>query len=172
MVVFCIDVSKTDWAEDIAIRELIEPEVLIAVATKSDLLSEDLLTERLGRLNELFGADFLATSSKSGAGMELLRETIDKKIIEATLGAASGQSPALPFSEGSQGSAALTARHKQAVTEAIENVSESVGELKAGNDEVAAMMLRAAYQAISNIERGTIDERILDRIFSRFCIGK
>ncbi|MBA7643276.1 tRNA modification GTPase MnmE [subsurface metagenome] len=67
---------------------------------------------------------------------------------------------------------ALTARHRQAVTEAIENVSESINELKAGNDEVTAMMLRAAYQAVSDIEREHVDEKILENIFSRFCIGK
>ncbi|GAJ00304.1 unnamed protein product, partial [marine sediment metagenome] len=68
---------------------------------------------------------------------------------------------------------ALTARHKQAVTEAIENVGESINELKAGSDEVTAMMLRAAYQAISDIDSaGRIDDEILERIFSRFCIGK
>ena len=66
----------------------------------------------------------------------------------------------------------LTARHKQAVTEAIENITESVNELKAGSEEVTAMMLRATYQAISNIEQHRIDEQLLDRIFSHFCIGK
>ena len=40
-----------------------------------------------------------------------------------------------------------------------------------GNDEIAAMMLRAAYQDLSNIEQN-IDEKILENIFSRFCIGK
>jgi len=34
------------------------------------------------------------------------------------------------------------------------------------------MMLRAAYQGICDIEQQHIDEQILERIFSRFCIGK
>ena len=67
---------------------------------------------------------------------------------------------------------ALTARHKQAVTEAIENIDEAADELEAGNDEITAMTLRAAYQAVSNIAQQHIDERILDNIFSRFCVGK
>jgi tRNA U34 5-carboxymethylaminomethyl modifying GTPase MnmE/TrmE len=72
-------------------------------------------------------------------------------------------------------SAALTARHRQAVTEAINHISESIDELKAGNDEVAALMLRAAYQAVSDIRQpiaAHIDEQILEQIFNRFCIGK
>jgi tRNA modification GTPase len=67
---------------------------------------------------------------------------------------------------------ALTARHRQAVTEAIESVRQSVAEVRRGNEEVAVMMIRSACQAISQIEQQSLDEQVLDRIFSRFCIGK
>jgi tRNA U34 5-carboxymethylaminomethyl modifying GTPase MnmE/TrmE len=33
-------------------------------------------------------------------------------------------------------------------------------------------MLRTACQSLSQIEQQHIDEQVLDRIFSRFCIGK
>jgi len=215
VVVFCIDISKANWSEDISICELIEPSHtkkqiaakcgfgagLIPVATKCDLVSEQVLSNRLAELNELFspapkstpanrfssmdnktehnktyfGAGFLVTSAETGAGLDLLREAIDKKIIEVEPGFKTSKSGTNPLFEGTQSSVALTARHKQAVTEAIENVSESISELRAGNDEVAAMMLRAAYQAVSGIESATgghVDEQILEQIFSRFCIGK
>jgi tRNA modification GTPase len=175
VVVFCIDISKADFSEDISIGKLIEPQILIPVATKCDLVSEEELSGRLAELNELFGGEVLAISSETGAGLEVLRKTIDGKIIEMEPGFATSKTAGTPFSEGVESSVALTARHKQAVTEAIENIGESIVELKAGNDEVAAMMLRAAYQAVSGIESaagGHIDEQILEQIFSRFCIGK
>ena len=175
VVVFCIDISKADFSEDISIGKLIEPQILIPVATKCDLVSEEELSGQLAVLNELFGGEVLAISSETGAGLNLLREAIDGKIIELEPGFATSKTAGTPFSEGVESSVALTARHKQAVTEAIENVGESIVELKAGNDEVAAMMLRAAYQAVSGIESaggGHIDEQILEQIFSRFCIGK
>ena len=186
VVVFCVDVAKADWYEDVSIRTLVEPRLLIPVATKSDLLSEEALAKRLGELNELFApletqreksltgfaSEFLATSVVTGTGVDLLRETIDRKIVELTVGAGGGAQVPEQIS-----SVALTTRHKQAVTEAIDNVRESLNELNAGNDEVTAMMLRAAYQAIHDIESptggaGRADEQILERIFSRFCIGK
>jgi len=186
VVVFCVDVAKADWYEDVSIHTLVEPRLLIPVATKSDLLSEEALAKRLGELNKMFApletqreksltgfaSEFLATSVETGSGIELLRETIDRKIVELTVGAGGGGQVPEQIS-----SVALMARHKQAVTEAIDNVSESLNELNAGNDEVASMMLRAAYQGLFDIESATggagrADEQILERIFSRFCIGK
>jgi tRNA modification GTPase len=186
VVVFCIDISKADFSEDISIFRMLKSEdraselcsplsAMIAVATKCDLVSERLLSSRLAELNELFGSELLAISSETGAGLEVLRETIDGKILEMEPSFATSTTSGIPFSESFESSVALTARHKQAVTEATENVGESIGELKAGNDEVAAMILRAAYQAVSGIESaagGHIDEQILEQIFSRFCIGK
>jgi tRNA modification GTPase len=173
VVVFCVDVAKADWAEDLSIRQVIEPKAVIALATKSDLVSEELLSERLAELTELFGMEFVAISAETGAGVELLRDAIDREIIEMAVGpGASRSAGAVGLQETAQHSVALTARHKQAVNEAIGNVREAIDELKLGNDEVTAMMLRAAYQALSHIEQHHIDEKILDEIFSRFCIGK
>ncbi len=169
LVVLCVDVSKPGWAEDAAVSKLIEQQNLIAVATKSDLLSEKVLAERIERLNKLFGTKFISTSAKTGSGLALLRERIDGKIVE--LAAGPDRSPALSLDEAS-GAVALTARHRQTVTEAIENIGEAAEQLEAGSDEVAAMMLRSALQRLGSIEQQGIDEQILQQIFSRFCIGK
>ena len=192
VVVFCVDISKDPrhktqdarrksqnfglWTEEIGLWSLVwslGSVGLIPVATKCDLVSEAVLSNRLAELNELFDADFLAISVETGDSIKLLREKIDNKIIEITLGSLSRETQYAI--RDTKYEIALTARHKQAVTEAIENVSESISELRAGNDEVAAMMLRAAYQAVSGIESaagGHVDEQILEQIFSRFCIGK
>lgn len=166
VVLFCVDITMNSWFEDMAILKLIKPKVLIPVATKSDLLCEELLTKRLAELSELFGVDFIVTSAQDGTGIEQLKIMLDEKLIEMAIGS------------GKRGTAgretsliALTARHRWAVTDAIENVGQALNELKAGNDEVTAMLLRAAFQNISDIQQH-VDEEILERIFSRFCIGK
>ena len=162
LVVFCVDISKDNWSDDTAIRKLTEPKLILPVATKSDLLGEKTLSEHLAALNELFGVRFLSISAHVGTGIEMLRKAIDSAMIE-------------PFKAHQTSSLALTARHRNAVTQAISHVGESISELKAGNDEVAALMLRAAYQAVSDIRQpitGQIDEEILEQIFNRFCIGK
>ena len=162
VVIFCADISKTEWSEDAAIRKLIEPKIFVPVATKCDLIPEQILPDLLAALNESFTADFLPVSTETGIGIELLRQTIDGKLTEKS---------DVPRADG----VALTARHRKAVIEAIDQTNESIDELNAGNDEIAAMMLRAAYQAVSDIEQPAtahINEQILWQIFSRFCIGK
>ncbi len=157
VVIFCVDIAKSNWSEDLAIRRLINPNQLIPIATKTDLLSN--IAEQTSQLKPLFGCDFLPISSHTGAGLNKLKTEIAERIIAAASG------------HGKYG-IALTARHRQAVTAAIADLVQAVDELKAGNDEVAAMMLRTAHNALSNIDQHTVDEQVLDRIFSRFCIGK
>jgi tRNA modification GTPase len=157
-VLFCVDAAKPDRREDLAVRELIDPQALLCVATKCDLLTAEETPEMVGELGTLFGAEFLPTSAETGAGLETLRRLIREK---------TGTTPA-----GAHEAVALTARHRQAVSEAIESVSEAVESMKRGNDEVAAMMIRTADQALADIGHEHVDEKVLERIFSRFCIGK
>jgi tRNA modification GTPase len=173
IAVFCVDLSKPDWSEDAVIRGLIDPQVLIPVATKADLLCEDVLARSVENLNEQFGQEFLPISAKTGQGLDLLRKTIDAKLLEhADLPQGLSVCGELGRTENARDTIALTARHRHAVTEALASVRQAQAELKAGNEEVAAMLMRSAYQEICDIERQPIDEQLLDRIFSRFCIGK
>ena len=175
VVVFCVDVSKDDWAEDVSVRQLIEPKLFIPAATKCDLVTEEVLARprvsrresgrragRLAELNGLFSADFLPISTETGVGVEQLRVAMDRNLT--------GE-----FEVPRTSAVDLTARHKRAVTKAMEDVGESIDELKVGRDEVTAMMLRSAHQAVLDIEQPAAvhtDEQILEQIFSRFCIGK
>ena len=171
VVLFCVDSAKSDWSEDLAIRTLIRPKSLIHVATKSDLMPA-------GELPSVFGAEFLPVSTKTGEGLEsllrMVRAALSGSVKAAGLGdgAPGEHQVCLGSTEAGAGAVALTARHRQAVTEALENVRQAVVEVRRDSGELAAMMIRAACQAISGIEQEHLDEQVLDRIFSRFCVGK
>ena len=164
VVVFCVDSSKPDCGEDVAVRGMIETAQVVPVATKADLLAPDDWAGRSRQLGSLFCAQFTPTSVVTGAGLDTLRIELDSRIIETSQPTMGRQRP--------QDTIALTARHKQAVTDAIECSSEAIAESHAGNEEVVAMLIRSAYRAVSHIEQEHVDEKVLDRIFSRFCIGK
>jgi len=163
-VLFCVDLAKPDWSEDIAIRAMIEPRDMICVATKSDLLRDAELLQRIEAMAEMFNAGFLPISAKVSRGLDSLLGAIETSLVP--------RSRLHKHVEGNASGAAVTARHRQAITDAIESLRQAIDEIKRGNDEIAVMMIRAACQSISQIEQQHIDEQVLDRIFSRFCVGK
>jgi tRNA modification GTPase len=162
IVLFCVDTTKDSIDEDIAIRKIIKPELITGVATKADFLNDDAVHKKIAYLRQVFEMDFIPLSNITGAGIDLLQNTIDKTLREQVLDSAPDRAAGV----------ALTARHRQSAAEAIENINQAVEELKNSSDEIAAMMIRAAYQAMESLEREHIDEKILDNIFGQFCIGK
>jgi tRNA modification GTPase len=160
-VLFCVDAAKTEWTDEMTIRTLIRAENMVHVATKCDLLNDVDLTDKMRMLTRVFSACFLPTSARTKRGIPDLVSAIECAIRKGSASAG-----------GSPSAVALTARHRQMVTDAIDDLRQVVIEMQSGHDEVAAMMIRAGYQALSQIEQQHIDEEILDRIFSRFCVGK
>jgi tRNA modification GTPase len=175
-VLFCVDSAKVDWAEDLTIRTLIQPKRVIHVATKSDLVG-NAAAQRAQGLNAAFGAEFLSASATERTGLPELVTAIEQAVCcrgDACVARTEKITPrgVTTSEESGDGAVTLTARHRQAVTEAVESVRQAIAEVKQGRDEVAAMMIRAACESICGLSQQHLDEQVLDRIFSRFCVGK
>lgn len=168
LVIFCVDLTKDDISEDRAVRQLLAQqgcsENIIALGTKADLSAGPLLQSSLTRLAEKFGTDFTPVSSADVSSLQQVRKMLDEKLLcrDRLAGHADQSGPW----------AALTARHRQAVAQAIDNLAQAIAELGRQNDEIAAMFIRSAYQAIGSIESRGVEEQLLDTIFGKFCIGK
>ena len=161
MVLLCVDLAKTDYSEDVEISSTMCVGELALVATKADLLNEHDLKLKSAQLTELFDSELVVTSTRSGRGIGSLRALIDRRIIRLTAGAAEAADRI-----------AINQRHRQVVGEAIENLSAAAAQMALRNDEIAAMFLRSAYEVLAGLEKEDIDEAVLERIFSNFCIGK
>ncbi len=155
MVLFCVDVSKEDYGEDIAAKGLINAERLLVVATKCDL---DFKT---GKLEKIFGSKVAITSAKTGEGIEELRSVIDNYLAKTR-------------GELVEGAEAITInqRHRKAIEQAIEDISKAKQELQLDNNETATVFIRSGYHELGGLEREHVDEAILEKIFGQFCIGK
>ncbi len=152
-ILFCVDATKSDLSEDLAVLKLIESRPTVYIATKCDLPSH------LGNLQRSFGTEFLPTSAHTQEGLDELKRRVEDVLCGA------------PPQDGND-AIALTTRHKQVVGDALETITQASSEIEQGSEETAAAMLRAAYEALSDIETQPVDEQLLDRIFGRFCIGK
>ncbi len=64
-------------------------------------------------------------------------------------------------------------RHLEAVTIASKHLDSANSAYRAGETlDLVAIDLRAAYSALGEVDGATATDRVLDGIFSRFCIGK
>ncbi len=166
ITVFCIDVTKEDLKEEIEIFRLVETEKIILAGTKCDLLNDKNRKENLKRIAGTFEKEVLPVSSVTKGGIENLKRVIDSNLTEMSL-KMSGEG-----SENLQDRVGLTARHVNTIRRSLENVYEAKGHISEGNDELGAMLLRDCFESLGSIEQEKVDERILESIFGKFCIGK
>lgn len=76
------------------------------------------------------------------------------------------------FTEISDGIALTQPRHLDAARRAIAHMKEALDTLENYTPDVATTDLQAAQMALSEITGDNADEKLLDRIFASFCVGK
>ena len=110
-------------------------------------------------------AGTLAVSAATGEGIGSLKSAINSRLFE------SAHRPAEQLM--------LNARHRQALTEAMAALrnASSLAEAKnsgpgPGGSELLAGEVREAIDHLGQISGQVLTEDVLDRIFSRFCLGK
>ena len=110
--------------------------------------------------NLLPGIKPLWLSAKYGDGIPALKEHIHSLIINKT--------------DGHQSEIIITnLRHKTALEKTVKLLSKARENIFEGiSPEFAALDLRESLESMGEIVGKTINEDVLDRIFSAFCIGK
>lgn len=158
VVIVMLDVSKPFTDEDRMIIEKNKSGNIIAAVNKIDL-PRAWETEPIGKLFPL-ETKIMEISAKSGAGLEALKKTVLQLSVRDGL--------------NDTGAVAVTnLRHKLALEKAWQNIRNARDSLAGGTSpEFAVFDLREALNNIDEITGKKINDEILDRIFSSFCIGK
>lgn len=100
------------------------------------------------------------TSALTGKGLEELKQEMIGMVMGG--GIDSSASPAL-----------LNSRQRLLLGQTLESLRQAGQALREGlSQEFAALSLREALDNLGELSGGITNEDILDRIFSRFCIGK
>jgi tRNA modification GTPase len=149
-----IDLDK----DDIEVLRNIETERSILVINKSDLPQRVSEEEVLG----FFPRErIVRTSAKLGWGIEELKDRVHDLLIGKK-----------NRSEGAE--VMITElRHKMAIENARESLVSFLKATKRGESpEFLAVDLRSALESLGEITGETTTEEVLERIFSKFCIGK
>ncbi len=151
--------SSVPWSEeDREIAALLAERKVVLVLNKNDL------AKRLdvGRLpSEVKGWKSLSVSAKTEEGIESLRSIINNmNKLES-------------YSNGSESAILFSVQQAQSLKKCAEAIDSALDLARSGNqEELVAVELNRALAALGDIVGETASEELLDRIFSRFCIGK
>lgn len=156
-LLLCVfDASQPLQPEDKRILELARDRVALALLNKSDL--PRVLTEQ-----DVIAGGFRAVipfSAVTGEGLEELIAALSRIYL-------SGSLPA----EGEPVIASL--RHRDGLSRAQEALGRAISALKQGfTPDIAEMDVAEALAAIDELTGRVTGEDLVNRIFSRFCIGK
>jgi tRNA modification GTPase len=159
VTLMCVDrgigaADDDDDADAVAADRSMDGRVTLAVATQCDRIGDE------SRLDSLRRGGWIVTSAATGLGLDDLRREI-ATVLDAQVG-------------GSElGVAATAARCGDSIRRAAGGIDAAIGLLDdcAGHEWVAGE-IRLALSAIADVTGEIYTDDILDRVFSRFCIGK
>jgi tRNA modification GTPase len=159
-VLFLLDGSEDIRPDDQRLAERIRDRPCVLILNKSDLpqhLDETALT---GLFNTTI-PPLVKVSAKYGDGIDLLISTIQKIALQTT-------------TAGESFGATISHLHQKASLEKAKKclMRAADGHRKGLSPELIALEIREALDRIGEITGKTTTQDILDRIFSKFCIGK
>ena len=152
--VLCLDVTASISGQELEAVRLHRQAGGLVVMTKCDLATLPANAAELELQVDVF------TSSRTGAGLENLRILLrDRLTTDSVVGQAVVSSTA--------------ARCRESVKAAADSVAEAIGLLQTGSGhELLAAEVRIALDALGEVSGAIYTDDMLDRIFSKFCIGK
>ena len=157
VAVVLVDGSAPLTEEDKNAIELAKnsPAAVIPVLNKSDLPGSGVAEE----VERLAGSMPISISAKQGQGIEAL--------LEAIYGQAVGSAQLL------EGVLITNARHAHALQRAAEALCSAAEAMQRREDlDCVSIDLNEAWARLGEVTGQTVSEDIIDRIFSKFCLGK
>ncbi len=126
----------------------------LVVLTKSDMAKGN-----PPKPKEISGVQAIPISVKTGARMDKLLKTIEARVVKKL--------------EATAPASITRIRHRQALEEGLEALKRFEGhDIKDTDPAILAEDIRLAARALGRVTGRVEVEDILDKIFSRFCIGK
>ena len=154
LLLLVVDASAEPPALPAELVALLDPARSLVVANKSDLPAHPAQKDFLPKLTKLSAC---------------LLDGRDAETLRARLGAFLVDREIAPGAED----LVVSVRHAEAMARAAVALTEAVGHLKAPiQTELAAAQARAALDALGEIVGRIDNERMLDKLFASFCIGK
>lgn len=157
LVIFMLDLSRKIDEEDIEIMNFIKNKKYIVLLNKSDLNKD--LNEENHFIKGLDSKYIIRTSVKNNSGLNELKECIKDLFFSGEI-----KSDEIIVTNARHQEALI--RSKESCIQAIETLSDEI------SIDLASIDIRNAWKYLGEITGDTLDENIIDKIFSEFCLGK
>jgi tRNA modification GTPase len=155
LVVLVLDISRELSEEDKEVINFIKDKKYIVLLNKVDLKPK-INREDIKELNSNYIINF---SAKTGEGLDRFKEVIKELFFKGEVRAKEVM--------------VTNTRHKEALIKARESLSSANNALEnTFAIDLASIDLRDAWKQLGEISGDTIEEDIIDKIFSKFCLGK
>jgi tRNA modification GTPase len=155
LIILMLDASRELDSEDKEIIDFIKDKKYVVLLNKSDLPNK-INNNDLEELNSQF---IIEVSAKTGEGLNRLKDTIKQLFFKGEV--------------TSKDTVITNTRHKQALIRAREGCIAALDALKNTLAiDLASIDARNAWTSLGEITGDTLEEDIIDKIFSEFCIGK
>lgn len=157
LALWVVDGSEPLAKEDLDILEQVRSKKTVVAVNKNDLPPR---VSPADLKRQIPDAPVVSISALRGSGIDELRETIQALLLDGQI-------------ESSSEVILTNVRHKQALELSREALTEALNqEPPPFAPELIVLDIRRALQAVEEIVGATPSEEVLERIFSRFCIGK
>lgn len=156
-VILMLDLSCPLSGKDDEIFTAVKSKTTVVVANKSDLAPVWDVKEAGTRFG---GQGIIRVSALKCLGLDEIEEALSKALL--------GEDAVIP-----EGPVITSLRHKELLERAAECLERSLrGSDNEDNAELLASDLKEAVHFLGLITGESVEDDVLDRIFSRFCIGK
>ncbi|WP_142413710.1 tRNA uridine-5-carboxymethylaminomethyl(34) synthesis GTPase MnmE [Hathewaya massiliensis] len=155
LIVFMLDVSRDLDEEDKEIFSYIKDKNYVILLNKTDLNAK-IDKNTLDFIDE---SKLYKVSAKTGEGIEILKNIIKDMFFKGEI--------------DSENVFITNNRHKEALIRAKENIESALNTLSTVFAiDLASIDLRNAWSNLGEITGDTLEEDIIHKIFSKFCLGK
>lgn len=158
LVLVMMDAGAGVQEEDLEIIEQVKTRKFILLVNKVDIASQ----EEINQITSKFqGAErIIHTSTKEGTGIEELEKTIEEMFLKGEINA---ENDIL----------VTNVRHKDLIDKALTGISEACAAYEAGMPlDCITIDIKNAAESLGQITGESVNDDVMNEIFSRFCIGK
>ncbi len=156
LILFLVDGSKEIDDEDIELLKFVSNKNVIVLINKSDLVQK----VDLNLLKKIVGVENICSISVLSNDIQSLYDRIEEIFLSGII-------------DNESDNLIINSRHESLLNQALKSLTQVLEGINLGmSEDLLVIDLQDAYMYLGEIIGESLDDDIIDKIFSQFCLGK